>query len=696
MSKLHYRIISSLILLLLAACQQSFTSSTEESLPTTVPTNPTPTVAATVVLANPTLPPADAPAPTTTPLPQPTQSAIVLESEPEEAETAIISPQQATYNQLRQSTPPDRDDTSLAIAYLGLPAPPDTTIPLVTEPLTVGTQQTFRIPNVDSNTISEINANLLWVSQHGYFWFDSGAGSVSPPIGQLEAAGQTFDKVYEQVIGFFGSENNPGIDGDPRVHIVNASPLALCDVTLATANSCRLSGLVNAADLKPAAVARNSNEREMFVMNASLFGTASYLSVLGHEFRHMIEDNYDPGDADWAVEGSASLAQDLIDLPGGTLSRANQFLQNPDQQLNSWPDSGTGTHYGQGYLFNRYLFEQLGSELYYQFAIDPAYGLRAIDSIAQANGRNFTGESLWLDWLVSLAAHQIEGAPTIYRYLDLELNTAAFTPISTIPQTFNTTVHQYAADYYQLPANQSATIRFTGNPTASLLGTPAFAGDFMWAAQRANYSNPRLTHSFDLSNVADATLAYAVYVDTEPGYDFAYVSISVDNGRSWRGLESTRMQGLSDTDDPANAALTERFYTGRQRSWIQEFIDLTPYVGQEVLIRFEYVTDPIKTFGGFAIDNISIPEIGFFDDVESSVGNWQAEGFIRATARMPQPWHLQLLAFAEHGLEVVRVPVGEDGTAVFTLNPQTIPPTLIVAATAPETLEVADYVLTIE
>ena len=61
----------------------------------------------------------------------------------------------------------------------------------------------------------------------------------------------------------------------------------------------------------------------------------------------------------------------------------------------------------------------------------------------------------------------------------------------------------------------------------------------MWVAQRANYSNPRLTRTVDLRDVATATLEYAVYADIEQGYDFGYVSVSVDNGRTWQTKPTT-------------------------------------------------------------------------------------------------------------------------------------------------------------
>ena len=115
------------------------------------------------------------------------------------------------------------------------------------------------------------------------------------------------------------------------------------------------------------------------------------------------------------------------------------------------------------------------------------------------------------------------------------------------------------------------------------------------------------------------------------------------------------------------------------------------------MLRFEYVTDPILTYGGLAIDDIAIPEIGFIDDVESDDSSWLAEGFVRATALLPQNWHLQLITFDEEGLNVQELVTNQDGELSFPLEPldSTRQPILIVAASAPTTLEPAEYELKI-
>lgn len=610
----------------------------------------------------------------------------------------VTAEQQAVFDELAQAILPKRDDVALAMQFYGIPEPPPTPGTAQNPVLPVGTERTFNILNIDSNTVSQINAELLAVGDHAYFWFDTGPGSDQPDSSTLQLVADEFDEIYEDVVFYFGQEGQPGIDGDLRVHVVNASPVVLCDVTLDTMSFCGLSGYFSAADGLPVEVDGNSNELDMFVMNVTDFGPGYYLSVLGHEFRHMIEDHYDVGDWDWEVEGSATLAMDLLGIEEGAAQRANWFLGEPDQQLNSWPRDGSSTPgYGQGFLMNRYLFDRLGVDVYRQFATSPLPGFFAIDAVAQANGLDVTAESLWLDWLVALAIHDDPAAPQEYQFGTSGLDTAAMTRLGTAPRELDATVHQYAADYYDLNGNGEVTIQFTGDTLVPLFEAIPASGHYMWLANRHNYSDMRLTRTVDLSAVSEATLFYQTYYDIEPGYDFAYVSVSMDGGATWQGLESSQMQGLNAFDDPSNSAYTSRFYTGESDGWLQEQIDLTPFVGQVIQLRFQYITDPILTHPGIAFDNIAIPEIGFFDDAETLAEGWVAEGFHRVTGYMPEQWHVQVITFSEGAINVQPLALNPDQIGEITVNVgesrgRVI---IIVAASAPATLELGHYQLTI-
>jgi immune inhibitor A len=606
------------------------------------------------------------------------------------AKTAVTPAQQATFDELSQSMPPERDDIALAMAYRGADETPPPAAP-VTEPLAVGTHQTFNINNLVDNTVIAIDAVLADVSDHGYFWFDTGPESVDPDLDLLAEVATEFDAIYETDTFYFGAESNPGIDGDPHVYVVHASPLALCGST-----NCGFAGYFTADNVLPQTANPDSNQHEMFIMNSQQFGSSFYLNVLGHEFRHMIEDNHDRGDADWAAEGSATLAEELLGYPGSGQQRGNAFLENPDQQLNSWVDSAVAStlpYYGMGYVLNRYIFDRLGPDLYRQFVVSPAYGLRAVDEVAAANGLDLTGQGLWLDWLAALAIHNDPNAPEMYQFKGTALDTAVMTNIRR-SENFDTTVAQYAVDYYELPNGQT-TISFQGQQMVPLLNTVPYSGETMWYAQRANYSDARLTRTVDLTGVDAATLQYAVYADIEEGYDFGYVSVSGDNGRTWQGLTAKNMQGLAEEDNPSGSAYTDRFYTGRTQTWVQESIDLTPYAGQVIQLRFEYITDLILTFGGLALDNIAIPEIGFYDNAETLADGWMAEGFTRATGYMPQSWHLQLVTYENDVPVVEMLSLNADQTLSLTINEKE-QPILIVAASAPFTLDPAHYRLNIQ
>lgn len=688
-----------LILLFATACTQDI-----EPTSTPAPDVPQEPTASEIVAPTHTAVPTPEPEPTDAPVaetavPQPTAEPAPLgfswpaPAAPYEAlsRSPATDAEQTTFIALESSYPPERDDVALAVAYNGLIELPSETPP---EPksYSVGTNEPITITNTDLNTTSSPNFKLLYISDHAYFWFDSTPGISEPDGDTLAATGDAFDIIYEQDIAAFGSEDNPGIDGDPRVHIVNASPLSVCDVTESNSHQCGLGGYFGSSDILPQSVDPTSNEREMFVMNGSFFGSSTYLDILAHEFRHMIESNYDANDWDWEVEGSAMLAEDLLGFPGDPIARGNMFLGNPDQQLNRWSDGNTFPYYGQGYLMNRYIYDRLGPDLYKTFATHSEPGFAAVDAIAAENNLDFDGKSLWLDWLAALAIHDKENAPAIYSLPD-GLNTAASASINKFPTAVDSTVKQFAADYYLLFGDGTATLNFTGSNHAPLLKVLPLSGGHMWLANRANYSNMRLTREFDLTNIDSAALEYAVFHEIEEGYDFAYVSISTDGGQTWQGLVAEQMQGETAADDPSDVAFTDRFYTGRSGEWVQETADLTPYAGQVVQIRFEYVTDPILTFGGIAFDNIAIPEIDFYDDAESDAG-WLAEGFVRATGYVPQRWHLILITYENDTPVVTPIELVENNTAMvqFSLNSEGGGrPYLIIAASAPMTLEPAHY-----
>jgi hypothetical protein len=116
-----------------------------------------------------------------------------------------------------------------------------------------------------------------------------------------------------------------------------------------------------------------------------------------------------------------------------------------------------------------------------------------------------------------------------------------------------------------------------------------------------------------------------------------------------------------------------------------------------VLVGFEYLTDQGYSARGFAFDDFEIPEIGLFDDSESeSPDGWQANGWVRVDAPIPQTWELRRVDwFADRPAEVTVIEVGEDGSATVDTSFTATRSVLVIAPTAPRTLERAPYQMTV-
>jgi hypothetical protein len=189
----------------------------------------------------------------------------------------------------------------------------------------------------------------------------------------------------------------------------------------------------------------------------------------------------------------------------------------------------------------------------------------------------------------------------------------------------------------------------------------------------------------DLTGVDSATLRFWMWHRIEEFWDYAYVAVSTDGGLRWEALEGER----TSIEDALGNALGPG-YTGATDGWVEERIDLTPFAGQPVQLRFEYVTDDSVNGDGWCVDDISIPELGYTDDVESN-GEWTAEGFVRVIGnRIVQPYLVSLVTGRGDSAQVERVVLDSSNHGVVIVEE---PAVLVVSATALSTGQPAPFVL---
>ncbi len=171
-----------------------------------------------------------------------------------------------------------------------------------------------------------------------------------------------------------------------------------------------------------------------------------------------------------------------------------------------------------------------------------------------------------------------------------------------------------------------------------------------------------LTRPFDFSNFAGPlTLTYWTEYDLEEDYDYLYLLASTD-GENWQIL--TTPSGTA--DDPSGNSYGWA-YTGNSQGWIQEQVDLSQFAGQEIQLRFEYVTDAAVHGEGLLLDDLSIPEIGYSADFEQDDESWQAEGWVRLENVLPQTYRLALITKGDQ-INVQYLDLGADNRVEIPLS----------------------------
>lgn len=599
------------------------------------------------------------------------------------------TPSPSTLDAILAAELPTRDLAELAsrLRLGGTPVPAVVT-PIGTEHK-VGDVRTFWVANTDTHVHREIQAVLEVQTAHLQMWVEQG---VQVDLDGLRASAERFEeRTYPLCREAFGSEWTPGVDGDPRLLVLHARDLG------------GVAGYFSAADEFSRLANPFSNQAEMFYINLDYRtpGTEAYDSTLAHEFQHMIHWHQDRNEDTWVNEGLAMLAQQVSGLPVGNLHEV--YLRQPDVQLTTWEDEDNASHYGASYLLVAYFVDRYGSRAARLLVEEQADGARGFDAVLpKVGGRDFA--TFFGDWLVAnlLDNPRVADGRYAYRSLDPPTPTAQRLQVRPDEPTVGT-VRPYGVDYLEMDPRQVGRVHFAGETIARVVPASPHSGQFVWWSNRGDNSDARLTRAFDLSGLEKATLEFWLWYDLEPDYDYAYVSISTDGGRSWSLLRGTHATDANPTGNNLgwgyNGLSGVRAGSRGEPIWVRETVDLTPHVGKEALVRFEVVTDDAVNHAGLLVDDVQIPELGFLDDAEADDGGWHLEGFVRMDNLVPQRWLLRAVVEGSQETRVEEVAVSEDGRAEWVpvnLSPSARRIVLVVSALAPATTEAASYRLWVD
>jgi immune inhibitor A len=583
---------------------------------------------------------------------------------------------QAMVDRLLTAPLPGREPLDLAVRLRGLSASTPLIAPIPAAGLVAGFTDTFWILDQRTAQLFQAPATLRLVTEHAY-WFVETDLADRVLAADLQRSASVFEtSTYPLIHRYFGSEPKPSVDRDG--HIV-----------FLLANVPGVAAYFSSADAYPRAINPRSNEHDMIYVNLNALrpGQQAFDSTITHEFQHMVHFARCPSQEGWVDEGASELAMRVAGYDG---SAPLAFAAHPDVQLTTWSNQPAEVvrHYQAAYLFLRYVAERAGGwDALPRLFQTCARGEGLFSAFLSGDPIAPDVDTLFADWTVANLLQDASVGDGRYSYAGRGFH-ASVTGEATPQAAFGGSVPQYAANYVELPAGPG-TATFNGDASVPLVAAASDSGGVWWS-NRGDSLDARLTRRVDLGDASEATLNFRVWYDLEDKFDYVYLSASRDGGRTWQVLP-----GRHTSADHATGNNFGMGWTGSSGGdWIDEKVDLTPLVGSQILLRFEYVTDQSFNGQGFAFKDLRIPQIGL-DEPGAVEGPWAAEGWVRVDGPIPERWNLRLVRRTPQGASVDPIEVDADGAATFALDENATRTTLVVAPTAPRTLLPGSYSVTI-
>ncbi len=535
----------------------------------------------------------------------------------------------------------------------------------------VGREDTFWLVDFGNTSVYQSEFELKMVSPRAYWYVEKGQ---KVDQADLERSVAEFENnIYPKVTDFFGQEWSPGVDNDPHLNIIHAELRGVA-------------GYFSSADEHPQEVYKHSNQRETIYVNTRglRVGSQLYHEVLAHELQHAAHWNADPTEETWINEGLSELA---ISVAGYSPSSTESYLGSPTRSLIHWPldHLNVSAHYGGASLFMAYLSEHYNSHgNLRQLVGETADGIAGIDDYLKETGFAVTFRDVFQDWVVANLLDEEQGP---YGYSALQVSVDVDKSISEFSE-FSSVVPQYAPKYIKLNLfTGPIRLRFQGSTENTMLPVDVGSSGCWWSNSGDSISST-LARTLDLRGLSQATLNYQVWFDVEKEWDYGYLEVSVNQGRTWDVLETPG----SSSKNPIGIGFGPG-YTGKSQNWIDERVDLDDYAGREILMRLHYVTDDAVNGSGLCFRQITVSDGQVLDGAEG----WQAEGFVLINNRVKQDYSVQVVQMGHANLvSVLPLDSGNEGEIIIPAPQDLTRVVVIVAAMAPQTLQPAPYTLTVE
>jgi hypothetical protein len=154
----------------------------------------------------------------------------------------------------------------------------------------------------------------------------------------------------------------------------------------------------------------------------------------------------------------------------------------------------------------------------------------------------------------------------------------------------------------------SVDINFTNNGWGTTTSTFVSPSSSITDSPSGNYQNNEskfitLSEPINLTDALGATVSFFAKWEIENNFDYVQFEISTDGGTTWTAqcgnfTNAGSTNGAQPTGEP--------LYDGVQNDWVQEEIDLSDYLGENIVMRFQFNSDNGQRADGFYFDDLKV------------------------------------------------------------------------------------------
>ncbi|MEV6494920.1 peptidase M6 immune inhibitor A, partial [Actinoplanes sp. NPDC051633] len=386
-----------------------------------------------------------------------------------------------------------------------------------------------------------------------------------------------------------------------------------------------------------------------------------YEATFAHEWQHLLQSYTDPYEKAWINEGLSDYAQSLVGYvdarrsiyrrgADGHLTCFQGFAVvrtavnttprecgGPQNSLNLWDEGEPAevlADYGNAYQFMLYLRDRFGEAVLSRIHRDG--DRQGMAGVSAALPVNLTDVLHDYQTMTLVDKHTTSRDPrftarSLRSTVNLD-NPATYARPGAAPN---------GADYIRLPVRgrDLRSVRFEGAATLPPLPMAWTEKDGALFSGNAGNSDASAVVEVTVPK-ADPRLRISAKYGAEADYDYGYVTVSTDGGRTHRAV-----QGDKTVAGPLGPGVNGD--TGGE--FVPHVYDLSAYAGQKVLLGFRYVSDGAVNEGGWYVTGIDVGGVR----VGSKPALFRSYTQIRATP--VHHWEVKLVGLS--GTSFRQVPV---------------------------------------